>query len=154
MGTLQPFITGVPESTLGLPREPDQLKRSVSVWISSPTVTGSVSLINPALDLKYKSNVVDSVTIKGEISEAGGPGYVLHTYTLKKNGVSISTLTKFYEWGAAIDEDFLISETFELYQPILVERSDVLTVDIDISNVLEWDSTNFTSLSIDGRSFY
>lgn len=151
---LKPQITGVPLESLGQSREPTPSIKTGSLSITNPVFTGSKSF--DYNDQQFKNYLINSVTIKGTQTEAGGPWYWTTTITLKKNGTIIGTIVRCY--GANPESETAgppeILETFNFYQPLYLEKGDNLTIDCEISGDLEFDNINLSTITLDGTAFY
>jgi len=152
---LEPFITGVPEATLGIPKTPDEINESFpTLNVSHPTVMGTQTIADIP-EKKYRGMVVNQVVANGSIQWAGSPCWGWLNLTLKHNGVVIGTTREWFEFQEFEDDpETAVNMVFPFYEGLILRRNDTLSITADITSHEEFSLLTLNGSVIKGLGFF
>lgn len=131
---LEPFITGIPEYTLGIPKTPEEISIQITKNINSGAGSGDTSGTNSATIEQNKRGIINRVIIKASSLNDGGVGdkgnAAFEIIFRDKRVVYFSYELKEAD-GGAVQTD--IYETFDLINPITTQGNDIITYNCYIS---------------------
>lgn len=143
---LTPFITGVPEETLGIPKQPYFFNRDFAdISIITPAAAGSSTITFD--DLGYENISITSVTINGDFVESGGATTTSFKLTLTKNNGEVWVLSDSRYIDAAGDGDRVIGVAFPFYEPLYLRKNDNLKLSLDVTGGYNTIDTYNSSVS-------
>jgi hypothetical protein len=138
MGFLKPFITGVPEDSLKIPRDVEEDTSSTgTISFTNAAPSGNGALTIPS---KFNYYIISHISVIGDIEPDStlDPGEVYLTFTLEHNGVKIISETKYFSWEE--EGEIKVDFYFPMSYPLTLRKSDSLKVYVEASSFWNWNN--------------
>lgn len=146
---IEPVSTNIPRESLSYVPEPNQFKKTETFSsFTSPTLSRKVDITFK----EYRYTLIDFISISGgDVNQTGGDTNFTVIHKVMKNDVIIAIYSYDYVFGAVPPTTQpQINASWTFTSPLLIEKTDTLSIELEVTNDNGFDAVYSCDLDIIG----